>query len=953
MPSFGPKVTERSFYDALMDMLREAGGTAVSEVKYNSEPDITFELGGHRWFLPVKIGTDSKTFKDAFLQYLRHKEESDIKFGVLLFLPVQIRKVPPTESEIKLALQNTIVTALIDADLVKEELRDRTFGGVILFLLSEVLFRLKRKQATYYSMPLVISLLKQQVAEMMEEIRLTEKDLFHIITDRQLLKDIGHLEPRKAEAVAHFLASYIFLSQILFLRLLITANPTFFSLSSSSVSRTLLRQAFKRILDINYRPIYEIDILDAISDKFLQDTFALIWGLEIERIRYELPGRIFHELMPFEIRKMLAAFYTRPLAAEALAHLTVSQSTQTVFDPACGSGTILTEAYKRKLKLWDEEGKTGNPHVRFCEQDIYGADIMPFAVHLTSANLAAMDPSTFIELTQVIQRDSLSLTFTTYPAGIQIDLYPTRAITSTTRGEKKEISLNSVDVILMNPPFTKVERGIANFVDMKRFSSRCGGEVGLWGHFIALADGFLKDKGTFGAVLPVNVLRGRESQKVRQILFENWAPLYILKPTRNYGFSEWAEYRDVLFIALKQKPKPDHRVKFCLIKKDLTRLTEGDVSTIADEIKTKTKIHNSDLVDIDSHPLSEIKNHFRNTMWFCGVTNLSHRDAIIKFLNRFSRKLCGFPAKYFHEGYRPVPKGVSKFLFLTRHSCDSRIEKAFLRFSQESTHSITATSPLGAHYEIEKKCLTPTLRTSVGIPTMDITHSLDHIAHAPYAELQRVCSASGQKKPPGAFWSRVQTELQAITTNIVVSNRINPFSPDTNLTAFFSVIPVSPSNQLNVIVERKIPQAQAVCVLLNSILFFAKFFLLKEESTGRYIHIRFYDLEEMELYPPEEIVKSLAKIFQQYHKVKFPSLREQFDQNFDQRYEEFWEKERGFGQQRLLSTLGKLVKPFPARLEFDFAVCEALGVPVSKADLFRLYEIIVHEMILIKGLARD
>ena len=37
------------------------------------------------------------------------------------------------------------------------------------------------------------------------------------------------------------------------------------------------------------------------------------------------------------------------------------------------------------------------------------------------------------------------------------------------------------------------------------------------------------------------------------IRFSNWTPLCILKPTFNYGFSEWSEYRDLLLIARKGK----------------------------------------------------------------------------------------------------------------------------------------------------------------------------------------------------------------------------------------------------------------------------------------------------------------------------------------------------------------------------------------------------------------
>lgn len=947
-----PRVTERTFYNSLMETIRSKGGQSVQEVIYNTTPDIQFELGDRSWILSVKIGENAKIIKDAFLQYLRHKEESQIPFGILLLLPESMRKVLASEEAIRLAMRKTAVTALIDADLVKEELRDRPFSGVIDFLIQEVLMSLARRQPKYYSLNLVISLLQQQVAEVMQEINLDEPTILHIITDRNLLMDLGHLESNETEAIARFLASYIFLSQLIFLRLLITARPGFLSVKPP-VSHSMLRHAFSKVLDINYRPIYDFDVLDSINEEFLADTFDLIWGLEIERVRHELPGRIFHELMPKQIRKMLAAFYTRPQAADLLANITISRSEENILDLACGSGTILTSSYRRKLELFKEEGKIGNPHKRFCEQEIIGSDIMPFAVHLTSANLSAMNPAVTIEKTQVIQGDSLRMEPKSYPAGMQMRLFPESAKARTIKGDVYKVQLKPVDVVLMNPPFTKVERGIRNFVDMKRFSSICGGEVGLWGHFIILTDIFLKEKGSFGAVLPINVLRGRESARIRRMLFEKWTPLYILKPTRNYGFSEWSEYRDVLFVASKQNPSPDHKVKFCLVKRDLTKLSETDITMITDKVKTHTKLRNDYLVDVDSHKLSEVHNRFKNLMWFCGVTDFSRRDIIVNFINQFSGKLSRFPSDYLREGYRPVPKGVSKFLFLTRHSHDTRVQQAFLRFTNERKSFIMVQSPLRASYEIERDNILPTLRTSVGLQAMDITNTWDYIACSPYKEIKRVCRASNQLQPKQKFWDDIQSELQAVETNIVVSHRINPFSPATHLNSFFSHVPISPSNQLNVIKESNIDIAQAICILLNSVIFFAQFFLLKEESTGRYINIRFYDLEEMKLYPANGMIQKLVNIFQQYHHTRFPSLREQFDKNFDERYKEFWEKERGSRQQRLWSVIRKPVEPFLSRLNFDLAVCQAIGIPIKKSDLIRIYEVFVNEMIIIRGLTKD
>jgi len=825
-------ITERTYYPFLIEVIQKIGGKGVQEVRFNSYPDIVFELSDFQWILSVKVGEDSKTIKDAFLQYMRHKDESGINFGILLLLPELMKQIPAKEDYLRKTIQTVSVTSLIDTPLIKEEIRNRTFPEMINLIKDDLKKRLLIKEKSYYSLPLVISLLKEQVSEMMQDISLDENTLLRIITNKDLLIDIGHLKPKEAEYTANFLASYIFMSQVLFLRLFVAQrSDALLYIPSKPITHHSIRESFKKILEINYRPIYSVDVLDVITEKFLKDTFDLIWGLEIENARYELPGRIFHELMPSDIRKMLAAFYTRPVAAEILAKLVISRQNERVFDPASGSGTILVSAYRQKLDIFEKEGKFGNPHKRFCEEEIFGADIMPFAVHLTSANLAAMDATTTINRTQIIQGDSLQLGIgKSYKSGInQLSLLTEIPEVKTTKGEIQKISIENIDTVLMNPPFTKVERGIKKFVSMEHYNDICGGEIGLWGHFIALSNVFLKDDGNFGAVIPINILRGRESAKVRSIIFNDWSPIYIIKAAVNYGFSEWSEYRDVLCIAKKNKPHPDHKVKFCLIKKDLTKLNSKDTEMLVKNIKDHEFIRTNDL-DINSYNLRNIKNKFNNLMWFCGGINFSYRDQIVNFIHKFDDILDNPPKDYFSEGYRPVPKGVSQFLFLTRNINISRIRKAFLWFDKEETKRVVAISALGINYEFNKKILLPSLRTTVGLSNMEITNNWDYIVFEHNDEIKRLCMATGFNLNSNfnwsKFWSNLKNEAKYKKTNLVVSHRINPFSPSTSLIAFYSENEIFPSNQVTIINEKNPKFAKAICVILNSIIFLTQFFLL-------------------------------------------------------------------------------------------------------------------------------
>ena len=222
--------------------------------------------------------------------------------------------------------------------------------------------------------------------------------------------------------------------------------------------------------------------------------------------------------------------------------------------------------------------------------------------------------------------------------------------------------------------------------------------------------------------------------------------------------------------------------------------------------------------------------------------------------------------------------------------------------------------------------------------------------------MSKVINASGFTKPSDFkdenFWENLKNELSAVETRLVVTHRINPYSPNTYLMAFVSNDIISPSNMLNVIKEPDPSKAKAVATLLNSALFLVKFFLLKEETTGRYINIRFYDLYETNLFPKESLIPNLVKVYEAYCLSEFPSLREQLDKNFDQRYEEFW-KVRRHDQPSLFSVFNNEVEPSEIRLNFDLDICKALGVETTKDELISVYRTIVKEMIITRGLTRD
>ncbi|MFW6136225.1 MAG: HsdM family class I SAM-dependent methyltransferase [Chloroflexota bacterium] len=953
----------RTFYAALGDVITRAGGSAVTEVRYGLESHLVFELDRNRWLLSIKVGQDRRTIKDAVIEDWRHKEQSHIPYGLILFLHSSPRRGPAGDDAALAAVNRDIPIVLIDAGYFKAELADVAFPDVMDFLRSVVLPRLRTGEESYYPLPRVVSFLREQASEMMRGMALEGSGILELITEGGLLPDLGPLEPSQLADVARYLASYTLMSQILVLRSFLSSGEDLLSARMRPAAYHSLRQAFRSVVDVDKWPVYARRLVDAVPPPLLKDAYDLICGLELERVHYELPGRLFYELMPDEVRKVLAPFYTRPQAADLLANLSIDGSGDTTFDPACGCGAILTSAYRRKLALFEIEGQAGSPHRRFCEEELFGADIVSFAVDLTCVNLAALDVSTSLERMQVIQGDSLDLVSgEVYEGRIrQLARSPDAPRVRATDARTCEVRLGEVDVVLMNPPFTTGEGGISQSVNTDRFKDRVGAHVDLWAHFIPLADSFLRDGGIFGALIPMSVLRDQASSPVRRILFEEWTPLYVVKPTLNYGFSAGGECRDVLLIARKTKASHRHWVKFALVKDDLAHLTPEEVRSIADRLRHEDHLRSDDL-DIESYRLLSLRERFENVMWFCGVVDFRHRETLMSLLEGPLELLDPMSEVFAVTGYRPE-RGSAKFLFLTRQTDDARLAQAFLRFRDEGERSgggegkgtIVAQSELGGSYEIPASAVRPSLRTTVGLSTMDVTSRWDYLVDRHHEEHGRICRACGYSPGEGfdweAFWSRVRRKADAKQGHLALARRINPFSPCTCHFAFYSDREIVPNEVLNAVRVRP-ERARAMCAVLNSALFLAQIFLLTEEGSAGYIPVRLDDLAEMELWPSEEVVRPLAAAFEEFGSVEFPPLRSQFDRGFDLRYEEFWEQQRGTGyrQRRFWTVADKPVEPAPVRVSFDMAVCDALGVHVSAADLTRVYEVFVEEMITMRGL---
>lgn len=371
--------------------------------------------------------------------------------------------------------------------------------------------------------------------------------------------------------------------------------------------------SWNSILEINYFPIFAIayDIVEQLPARTaarilneLRDTAQEVDSAGVDNA-HDLTGRIFQRLIAD--RKYLATFYTRPSAAALLARLAISLMDDVdwsdadaigglrIGDFACGTGALLSAVYDQIALRHERAG--GDPaalHSRIIEDVLYGCDVMPSAVHITSATLSGAYPDVSyrgsklytvpysrqadgtvrIGSLELIQSSALMASFNTSDPALRT----ASAREETAEQVNIEIPDDSFDLVIMNPPFVSTtkhydaEDGVvaAAFAaydstedDQVEMAARLKqlakkstyhGHAGLGSAFATVAHRKLKPGGVLALVLPATLVNGSSWEKVRTRLAATYTDMRIITIAANgdeMAFSHDTEITDCLVVARK------------------------------------------------------------------------------------------------------------------------------------------------------------------------------------------------------------------------------------------------------------------------------------------------------------------------------------------------------------------------------------------------------------------
>ena len=386
-------------------------------------------------------------------------------------------------------------------------------------------------------------------------------------------------------------------------------------------------EAWTRILAINYWPIFAIakDLVGQLPTReatsllhLAQQTAANVAATGVTNA-HDLTGRLFQRLIAD--RKYLATFYTLPASAALLARLAIAKlqgvdwsdaeaiGRLRVGDFACGTGALLSAVYEQIAARHEREGGNLDAlHPVMMEDVLYGCDVMPAAVHITSSTLSGArpnvryghsrlyvmpygrQPDTYVQAgtgASDVKIGSLELLETSSQMVLINTSDP--ALRTGSSGEETSDQVTAdvpdagFDLVIMNPPFTRATNHEGRHADVinpvfaafdadpatqtamgRQINGMAQGtcyhgNAGIASAFAALADRKLKPGGVLALVLPLSVASGLSWQGFRELLATDYTDLTVLSLAANgreMSFSSDTGMAECLVIARKRGKTP-------------------------------------------------------------------------------------------------------------------------------------------------------------------------------------------------------------------------------------------------------------------------------------------------------------------------------------------------------------------------------------------------------------
>ena len=284
-------------------------------------------------------------------------------------------------------------------------------------------------------------------------------------------------------------------------------------------------------------------------------------------------------------RRETAAFYTLRESADLLTGLVPESCYKDlaarkgdhpglVGDFACGTGSLLVSAYRRIRREIDAAGGEPDKHHRWWMEDgLFGVDIQPIAVHLTSTRLSSFAMNQKYKNANIIYAGldggkTGALELLDRPK--LLDLFPVE-VGKNVEDLHAPAPDDRFGLCVMNPPYT-VSGGkhgafrVSQLKDgetlksQKNYGEQIKGtfahaKAGMASSFAALADKKLRDGGVYASVLPATAAASSTWTNFRKYLWNHYNDITVVSTANDehQSFSADTGMEELLVVATKRK----------------------------------------------------------------------------------------------------------------------------------------------------------------------------------------------------------------------------------------------------------------------------------------------------------------------------------------------------------------------------------------------------------------
>ena len=312
-----PKATEDTITTLLKDELQRNGVKSelfpsVHTPNGTRKPDILCSNGG-MYPLEAKYFERDLIVAIAKVQneYLKHHSILNIKGGFAILYPEELSNPMPIDVVQDLAgtLRFKLVAMFPENDPRPFTVYEETLSKIGKIIAENVI---TIPEQVSPSVSYMIKLLRDSALYILTGLRhLSDEDLIGFFGGKDVFRNILQYEESKYPVEELRVgAAYLLVNQLLFYQAISSVRPELEPIEPDAISSASdLTQYFKKVMDINYKVIYSYDIASLIPSTYtdqVRTIISVIQGISPQKVGGDLLGTIFHDLIPFETRKVLA-----------------------------------------------------------------------------------------------------------------------------------------------------------------------------------------------------------------------------------------------------------------------------------------------------------------------------------------------------------------------------------------------------------------------------------------------------------------------------------------------------------------------------------------------------------------------------------------------------------------------------------------------------------------------